>query len=541
MTISEIGAGGVRRWSLRHLPVLWKVLAAVAVGAAAALLVGWVALVKLGDVNEVGGGIYQRNLVPSRQLAEIDGTVNELRATLLRHAVTRSDADMRQREEELAAFRDKIDSLWADYAATSANSSEQQTRQQFNAALEEFYGVAFDQFIPVSRRSDVNRIAAIEEGPLDSAFDEVSDALAPMERMETEQAATAAAASQRTYEGARTLLMIVIVVGTLVAAVLGLLVARVIRGPLHAMVAALRRVEGGDLTVTVPIRANDEVGQLGHALNASTAAMAGVVRSVVENAQTLAAASKQLTETATAIGAAAEETAAQAGTVSAASEEVSQTVQTVAAGGDEMSASIREIAHNASQAAHVATDAVTATQTTGATVAKLAESSREIGEVVKVITSIAEQTNLLALNATIEAARAGDAGKGFAVVATEVKDLAQETARATEDIARRVAAIQSDTTGVTTAMEEIAGVIEQINEYQVTISTAVEEQSTTTSEIGRSVNEVATATSNIATNITSVATAARDTTAGVAHAQQAAGHLTRMSDELRDLVGRFRV
>ncbi len=149
---------------------------------------------------------------------------------------------------------------------------------------------------------------------------------------------------------------------------------------------------------------------------------------------------------------------------------------------------------------------------TNATVSNLGESSAEIGNVVKVITSIAEQTNLLALNATIEAARAGEAGKGFAVVANEVKELAQETARATEDIARRVEAIQSDTTGAVDAINRISAIIERINDFQTTISSAVEEQTATTAEMSRNVTEASTGAVQIAKNIAGVAQAARDTT-----------------------------
>ncbi|MCW2566129.1 MAG: chemotaxis sensory transducer, partial [Mycobacterium sp.] len=170
----------------------------------------------------------------------------------------------------------------------------------------------------------------------------------------------------------------------------------------------------------------------------------------------------------------------------------------------------------------------------------MTQSSTEIADVVKLITSIAEQTNLLALNATIEAARAGEAGKGFAVVATEVKELAQETARATEDIARRVQAIQGDTAGAVEAIAEISTIIGRINDYQLTIASAVEEQSATTNEMNRNVAEAATGAEEIAQNITGVASAAEVTTEGVAQSQQAVGELARMSSELQSAVSRFR-
>jgi PAS domain-containing protein len=270
-------------------------------------------------------------------------------------------------------------------------------------------------------------------------------------------------------------------------------------------------------------------------------AMKGLVTNIAQNAQTLASSSEELSSVSGQMSANASETSAQADVVSAASEEVSKNVQTVATGIEEMSASIKEIAKNATDAAKVASTAVTVAETTNATISKLGESSAEIGKVIKVITSIAEQTNLLALNATIEAARAGEAGKGFAVVANEVKELAKETARATEDISQKIEAIQVDTKEAVEAIKQISQVINQINDISNTIAGAVEEQTATTNEIGRNVAEAAKGSSEIAQNITAVAQAASSTTEGANNTQKAAGELSHIASELQRLVSQARV
>lgn len=251
-------------------------------------------------------------------------------------------------------------------------------------------------------------------------------------------------------------------------------------------------------------------------------------------------ASEQLLADSQNMGAAAEETSAQAGTVASAAEQVSVNVQSVATGIDQMNASIKEIAKSAAEAATVANSAVKTAETTNETIAKLGVSSSEIGNIVKVITSIAQQTNLLALNATIEAARAGEAGKGFAVVANEVKELAKQTATATEDISKKVEAIQADTKSSVSAIAQITNIINQISDFQTTIASAVEEQTATTNEIARNVNQVALGSSEIARNITSVADAATSTTTSASNTQTAAIQLSKTASELQELVGQFK-
>ncbi|MBI3606711.1 MAG: HAMP domain-containing protein [Nitrospirae bacterium] len=264
---------------------------------------------------------------------------------------------------------------------------------------------------------------------------------------------------------------------------------------------------------------------------------AKLVASLSNVADAVASASEELSASSHEMSASSEETTRQASAVSTASEQTNRNVQTVAGAAEEMAATIKEISKNVQEATRVTAQAVRLSESTNGTIAKLGESSIEIGKVIKVITSIAQQTNLLALNATIEAARAGEAGKGFAVVANEVKELAKETAKATEEIGRKIEAIQGDTQGAVGAIGEIGKIIGQINDIATTIAGAVEEQAATTTEISRSVAEAARGTGEVVENIAGVAEASRSTAEGAASILTASQNLSRMAGELRALVG----
>ncbi len=311
--------------------------------------------------------------------------------------------------------------------------------------------------------------------------------------------------------------------------------------PLDAATVALERIARKDLTARLEGDFKGAFAKLQSDITSMAQDLQESLRVFGQSTQTVASSSEEMAAVSQQMAGNAEETATQANVVSAASEQVSKNVNSVATAAEEMQASIREIAKSATEAARVAKNAVSVAQSTNETVRNLGDSSQEIGNVIKVITSIAQQTNLLALNATIEAARAGEAGKGFAVVANEVKELAKQTAKATEDISRKIEAIQGDTKGAVQAIEEIGKIITQINDISNSIASAVEEQTVTTNEIGRSVSEAAQGVNDIARNIGGVAQAAKDTTQGAGNTQRAARELAQMATDLQAIVSQFKL
>jgi methyl-accepting chemotaxis protein len=374
-----------------------------------------------------------------------------------------------------------------------------------------------------------------------AAYLELTEISSKMVTEVQERAARTAAAAASSADTYRTATFVTLGMALLAALALARAAQLSVTRPLQRCVEALRALGRKDLSTRLDLRSRDEMGDMARALDEATGGMRTAVADIDDGVRTLTTASTGLSEVAVRLSSSAAQVSDRAQGSAAAATEVTSHVQSTASGAEEMSASIQEIAVNAQQAAQVAASAVETARAASVTVTKLGGSSTEIGNVLKVIASIAEQTNLLALNATIEAARAGEAGKGFAVVANEVKELAQETARATEDIARRVEAIQADTGQATEAITSISSVIDRINDYQSAIAAAVEEQTATTQEMSRSVAEVAGGAATISTTVGGLASAAGAAQGEAASTQQASDELASLARQLRALVGQFTV
>jgi methyl-accepting chemotaxis protein len=503
------------------------------------VLAGVVALIAVGVISMVGQRHLNDEAEHSRSLAAGLAALNHL--------------DTRQSELKVDAYRAALGQDVSSDVADDVVSATEAADAVVSAGMPADLVAAFNVIRP-----DVDSFGTFIAGFVRQAGAGGADAQQNLEQIqernnvvddklgalnERVNAAIVADRADMASTKARTELLVGIVslLGLLLLIGLAVPMARAILRPVHRIGDVVAALTAGDLTRRTGITSRDELGLMASGLDRALDELRRSMSTIGANADALASASTELSVVAGQIAEAAGDTDAQASSASAESEEISRNVQTVAAGSEEMGLSIREISSNTSEAAQIAGVAVNEAARATETIRQLGESSAEIGNVIKLITSIAEQTNLLALNATIEAARAGDAGKGFAVVASEVKDLAQETARATEDIGARVNAIQQDTGGAVEVIGRISEVIAKINDYQTTIASAVEQQTATTAEMSRSISEVASGSSRIAANIADVSSASASAVQGVNQTRQASAEVARTAEELRGLVGAFKI
>ena len=516
---------------------------AVGFGAVELLLVvlGIFSLVQLSKVNDDSIQLGSNWLISVEKLGEVQNAASSLRRFELAHIVDATEAETRHTIELEQQSKEELKNGEAEYEPTVSSDEERRIYQQTKADLDKYLSVR-DRVVELAdhdKKKEASQLAMAEGlSSYTAAWKDINDDVALNVKGGDQSMKEAAA----TYSSARLWVIGILIAGCVLGFLVATMIGKAVAAPASRMVEMIQGLAGNNLAMNdLDIVSRDELGEAGEALNRMKNNLRQIVRSISETAQQVASASEELSGTSQQITANSEETSTQAQVVSKASGEVNENLQTVATGSEEMGASIKEIAKNAHESAKVATGAVRVAEDTTQIVGKLGDSSTEIGQVIKVITSIAQQTNLLALNATIEAARAGEAGKGFAVVANEVKELAKQTAKATEDISRKIEAIQGDTKNAVGAISQISEVIKQVNDISNTIATAVEEQNATTNEMARNVSEAARGSSEIAKNIAGVAEAAQNTAHGANQSHAAAQTLAEMSTRLHQLVSQFSI
>jgi methyl-accepting chemotaxis protein len=538
--------------------VLLAVIAAAAVG---------FAVYNLADVGAIYSALVNGTAKETLAVSRANRMVQATRADLFYILAETDDAKLAKvataLDDDNARFHGFID------AAKMARPTDAAKFDPLAAEYDRLFGLMKQVADLGMANKNEEALALMHKGVADPLERLTKDILAVAEEAVKEQNEQDAAAAAQTSR-AITLSLIVVGVGLVLGIGMALFVSRVgIVGPIGAMTRAMQDLAGGNKETVIPATDHqDEVGAMAKTLQVFKDNMLEAERLRTEQEEAklrteaerrkamldladrfeanvggvvsgVSAAAEELQNTAQSMSATAEQTARQSTAVAAASEETTQNVQTVASATEELSASISEITGQVTESTRIVGEAVSQANETNQKVQGLAEAAQKIGDVVRLINDIAGQTNLLALNATIEAARAGEAGKGFAVVASEVKTLATQTARATDEIAAQVRAIQDATAGSAQAIDTITKTIARVSEISTAIASAVEEQGAATQEISRNVQQAAQGTQEVSANSSGVSEAARQTGQAAAEVLQSAGELSRNGAALRTQVDEF--
>ncbi len=499
----------------------------------------------------------------------LDGKVAGVHARLYQlTSVAANDSDAAKAKTLGDALRADIGNIDRAFSAVSASvegeAALEPLRREMKKTLKD-YSDAAGQVIDMSSNSSY---ALIFMNTAQEAFDKFAKeqtqlgAAVNQEKLELVESIRASAVHARVVFVASTLL------ATLIAIALTLILGNLISRPVIAMAHALKSLAGGDLNIATPYAGrSDEIGAIAEALTVFKDTAVAAEKLTVEREErraqrekraqelaelarkfdqevtgvlsTVGAATAELQSTATAMTDAAEQTSQQSSAAMSAAEEAAVNVSTVAAAAEQLASSVAEIGRQAAMSNQVAGKAVDEATKTNQSVRGLADAAQKIGAVIALINNIASQTNLLALNATIEAARAGEAGRGFSVVANEVKSLATQTAKATEEISEQIGGMQRATGGAVSAIEAIGTTISHISEISTAIASAVAEQGAATSEISRNVQQAASGTSSVSRNIGGVAGTAKTTGAAAHKVLDASTRVSEQADALRAQVDRF--
>ena len=472
------------------------------------------------------------------------------------------------RLQELYSYRGRVEIAWETLHQAAAGTADAEAEAAVESAMAQYSGLYADTREAVMLAGISAQQYPVQAGRWNEIARAATGTVYKMQRALSEASARYSGAELDSATSRLLFLALLLLAGVATSAISFAVVGRRVIGPLKAMTGAMTRLAGGDTAIAIPAAdRTDEVGEMAKSVmvfadnmirNAKlqeqqederrakdqrseriTGLTDGFDRMVRDVLGMVAAASTELQKTAEGMAATAEQTSHQASAVSSASNQASANVQTVATAAEEMTASIDEISRQVNQSAKIAGNAVEKARATNAAVRGLDEAAQKIGEVVTLINNIAGQTNLLALNATIEAARAGEAGKGFAVVAQEVKNLANQTAKATEEISTQILAVQDETRGTIGAIEGIVQVIGEISDISTTIAAAIEEQGSSTREIARNVQEAARGTQEVNSNIAGVTQAAASTGAASNQVLESAEQLSVQAEILRGEVEKF--
>ena len=550
-----------------NLKIRTRIFSTFGVVVVLTVVLGLFAVQRLSTVNTAATDIRENWLPASRALG--DYSFHTMRFRQIEAAALLAPTPEQAVKEAATLTQVAADAqkAWDAFTSQAAATADRQLAEQVKAGWQT-YLVLDQKMIDMAKAGDQKDAYASYVGNMRSSYNGWRDLVVKAIDLQLRGATAAGQHGAETYSSARVWIYGAILLAVALSTLAGIAIVSGVALPVTRITEIMRRLAGHDLQVEIDgLERKDEIGAMAAAVQvfkenmikadhlaaeqkaeqarkekrqqAIEGFIATFESSVSGALKALGTASNELNATSKSMSATAEETQRQSTAVAAASEQASTNVQTVASAAEELSSSISEIGRQVTQSTRIAGKAVDEANTTNDAVKALAETAQKIGDVVKLINDIAGQTNLLALNATIEAARAGEAGKGFAVVASEVKSLATQTAKATEEIASQVTAIQNATQDSAVRIQGISKTIAEINEIATTIASAVEEQGAATQEIARNVQQASAGTGEVSSNIAGVTKAASDTGAAASQVQSSAGELAKQGEVLRSEVDAF--